>query len=75
MGTVSFVAGGNPLLSPLSLFLVQLLLIVILARLIGSVLAYFNQRNKKDLNRKFNLFLARVVAEVIGGILLGESAL
>lgn len=61
MITLSFIAGGNPLHYPLTLFIIQLLLIVVLARLIGIVLVYFNQ--------------PRVIAEVVGGILLGQSAL
>ncbi|KAI8805411.1 Cation/H+ exchanger, partial [Cladochytrium replicatum] len=57
----SILTGFNPLTDNLSLFLVQLLIIICLSRLIGAGLAYLHQ--------------PRVIAEVIVGILLGPSAL
>ncbi|KAJ3268036.1 K(+)/H(+) antiporter [Borealophlyctis nickersoniae] len=57
----TFLAGSNPLTDQLALFLVQLMIIVLLTRVLGVGLGYINQ--------------PRVIAEVIGGILLGPSAL
>ncbi|KAG5456285.1 MAG: Cation/H+ exchanger [Olpidium bornovanus] len=57
----SFVSGANPLRDPLALFLVQVLLIVVVSRALAVGLGYLKQ--------------PRVIAEVIGGILLGPSAL
>ncbi|KAJ3356556.1 K(+)/H(+) antiporter [Allomyces javanicus] len=56
--------GGNPFAStsnPLPLFLVQVIIVVLMTRVLSMVLKYFRQ--------------PRVIAEVIGGILLGPSAL
>ncbi|KAJ3087039.1 K(+)/H(+) antiporter, partial [Quaeritorhiza haematococci] len=67
MGEVSHTTGTalsgsyNPLSDPLTLFIVQLLIIVILSRIIGRLLVYLHQ--------------PRVVAEVLVGIILGPSAL
>ncbi|KAJ3120437.1 K(+)/H(+) antiporter [Nowakowskiella sp. JEL0407] len=58
-GTV--LAGANPLADTLALFLLQALIIIIVARLLAVVLSYLRQPT--------------VIAEVIGGILLGPSAL
>ncbi|KAJ1548181.1 K(+)/H(+) antiporter [Nowakowskiella sp. JEL0078] len=58
-GTI--LAGSNPFADPLSLFLIQSILIILVARLLGVVLRYIRQPT--------------VIAEVIGGILLGPSAL
>lgn len=63
MGAVngSIINGDNPMHDPLALFILQILVIIILTRLLGMLLGYFRQ--------------PRVIAEVIGGILLGPSAL
>ncbi|KAJ1550861.1 K(+)/H(+) antiporter, partial [Nowakowskiella sp. JEL0078] len=64
MGAISegtILAGSNPFADPLSLFLIQSILIIIVARLLGVVFRYIRQPT--------------VIAEVIGGILLGPSAL
>ncbi|KNE54137.1 hypothetical protein AMAG_00137 [Allomyces macrogynus ATCC 38327] len=56
--------GGNPFAStsnPLPLFLVQVIIVVLMTRVLSMILKYFRQ--------------PRVIAEVIGGILLGPSAL
>ncbi|KAJ3356555.1 K(+)/H(+) antiporter, partial [Allomyces javanicus] len=56
--------GGNPFASasnPLPLFLVQVIVVVLMTRALSLILKYFRQ--------------PRVIAEVIGGILLGPSAL
>ncbi|KAJ3125918.1 K(+)/H(+) antiporter [Nowakowskiella sp. JEL0407] len=58
-GTI--LAGANPLQDQLALFLLQALLIIIFARVLGVILSYLGQPT--------------VIAEVIGGILLGPSAL
>ena len=58
---VSFLTGANPLSDPLSLIFLQILIIVVFARILGLGLRYFKQ--------------PQVVAEVISGILLGKSAL
>ncbi|KAI9015021.1 Sodium/hydrogen exchanger family-domain-containing protein [Gaertneriomyces semiglobifer] len=55
----TFLAGTNPLAEPIGLFLVQILLIVVLSRVLAIGLGYLKQ--------------PRVIAEVIGGILLGPS--
>ena len=57
----SFVTGDNPLSSALALFLLQTIIIISFSRLIGQGLKYIHQPS--------------VIAEVIGGILLGKSAL
>ncbi|KAJ3125919.1 K(+)/H(+) antiporter [Nowakowskiella sp. JEL0407] len=64
MGAVAegtILAGANPLLDHLALFLLQALIIIIVARLLAVILSYLRQPT--------------VIAEVIGGILLGPSAL
>ena len=61
MAGTTFLAGTNPLKDPIALFLVQALLIVILSRVLAVGLGYLRQ--------------PRVIAEVIGGILLGPSLL
>ncbi|KAI9006234.1 Cation/H+ exchanger, partial [Gaertneriomyces semiglobifer] len=55
----TFLAGTNPLADPIGLFLVQIILIVVLSRVLAIGLGYLKQ--------------PRVIAEVIGGILLGPS--
>lgn len=60
-GSTILQPGTNPLDDPFNLFIVQVLVIVALSRSIGYVLRYLKQ--------------PRVIAEVIGGILLGKSAL
>ncbi|KAI8827003.1 Cation/H+ exchanger, partial [Fimicolochytrium jonesii] len=59
--TTTFVAGQNPLTDNLALFLVQSLVIICLSRFLAVGFRYLNQ--------------PQVIAEVIGGILLGPSAL
>ncbi|OLY85200.1 K(+)/H(+) antiporter 1 [Smittium mucronatum] len=63
--TRSIINGENPLMlsltDPIALFLIQMCFIVILSRIIHLVLRYLNQ--------------PRVVSEIIGGILLGPTAL
>ncbi|KAJ3374471.1 K(+)/H(+) antiporter [Allomyces arbusculus] len=57
-------SGGNPFASasnPLPLFLVQVIVVVLMTRVLSLILKFFRQ--------------PRVIAEVIGGILLGPSAL
>lgn len=61
MGVGTFLAGENPLHDPIALFLVQTLIIVTLSRVLAVGLGYLRQ--------------PRVIAEVIGGILLGPSVL
>jgi Kef-type K+ transport system membrane component KefB len=60
-GAESILAGANPLSDPMTLFLLQVLLIVGFSRLLAWPLSYLRQ--------------PKVIAEVIGGILLGKSAL
>ncbi|KAJ3099248.1 K(+)/H(+) antiporter [Phlyctochytrium planicorne] len=57
----SFLAGADPLADVVSIFLVQALIIIVTARLFNVVVSYIR--------------LPRVVAEVLGGIVLGSSAL
>ncbi|KAF2072448.1 hypothetical protein CYY_006241 [Polysphondylium violaceum] len=57
----SITNGLNPLASPLTLFIVQLLIIVIVSRVLNYILSYVKQ--------------PPVIAEVITGILLGPSVL
>ncbi|KAI8915203.1 Cation/H+ exchanger, partial [Powellomyces hirtus] len=57
----TFLSGENPLKDPIALFLLQALIIIILSRFLAAGLGYIKQ--------------PRVIAEVIGGILLGPSAL
>ncbi|KAJ3003353.1 K(+)/H(+) antiporter [Thoreauomyces humboldtii] len=57
----TFLDGSNPLTDPISLFLLQAVLIIGLSRLLAIPLAWIRQ--------------PRVIAEVIGGILLGPSVL
>ncbi len=57
----SIFSGGNPLSDPTALFLLQVLVIICTARLIAIPLGYIKQ--------------PKVIAEVIGGILLGRSAM
>lgn len=57
----SFLDGDNPLTSNISLFLVQLLVIIFLSKLIGLGLSRLNQPT--------------VIAEVVGGIILGPTVL
>ncbi|KAJ3397731.1 K(+)/H(+) antiporter [Lobulomyces angularis] len=57
----SFLSGANPLDNPLSLLIIQIVTIVSFSRVIAVGLKFFKQ--------------PLVIAEVIGGILLGKSAL
>ncbi|KAJ3381548.1 K(+)/H(+) antiporter [Lobulomyces angularis] len=57
----TFLQGSNPLHDPFALFLVQIVVIIAFTRFIGFFLAFINQ--------------PRVIAEVLGGIILGQSAL
>jgi Kef-type K+ transport system membrane component KefB len=57
----SFIEGENPLSEPISLFLLQVIIIVVFARALGYVLQYVRQ--------------PPVIAEVLGGILLGPTLL
>ncbi|KAJ3391033.1 K(+)/H(+) antiporter [Lobulomyces angularis] len=57
----SFLSGANPLENPLSLLIIQVIVIVSFSRLIAIGLKFLKQ--------------PLVIAEVIGGILLGKSAL
>lgn len=57
----SFIDGSNPLNHQLALFLVQTIAIVVMSRLCAHALKLFNQ--------------PAVIAEVVGGILLGPTAL
>ena len=57
----TFIAGENPLTDQLTLFLLQVVIIVSLSRFLAYILDFIRQ--------------PRVIAEVIGGILLGPSAL
>ncbi|KAJ3043703.1 K(+)/H(+) antiporter [Rhizophlyctis rosea] len=57
----TFIAGENPLTDQLTLFLLQVIIIVTLTRFLAFLLDFIRQ--------------PRVIAEVIGGILLGPSAL
>ncbi|EGG14524.1 Na+/H+ antiporter [Cavenderia fasciculata] len=61
MVAASIVTGLNPMAVPLTLFIVQLLLIVVISRLLYYVLSYVQQ--------------PPVISEVITGILLGPSVL
>ncbi|KAL1922085.1 uncharacterized protein VTP21DRAFT_10727 [Calcarisporiella thermophila] len=65
MGEGSIISGRNPLTvdptNPLPLFIVQMVIIVVTTRLLSIPLAYIKQ--------------PRVIAEVIGGIILGPSVL
>ena len=60
-GAGSILAGDNPLKDPMALFLLQVIVIVGFSRIIAIPLAYLRQ--------------PKVIAEVIGGIILGKSAL
>jgi Kef-type K+ transport system membrane component KefB len=53
--------GHSPLENPMSLLLFQMVLIIVVSNTLGVLLRYVHQ--------------PRVVAEVIGGILLGPTAL
>ncbi|KAI8916315.1 Cation/H+ exchanger, partial [Gorgonomyces haynaldii] len=57
----SFIDGDNPLSDNLSLFLIQLLIIITLSRVLAAGLQYLRQ--------------PPVIAEVIGGLILGPTAL
>ncbi|KAJ3163569.1 K(+)/H(+) antiporter [Geranomyces michiganensis] len=57
----TFLAGENPLKDPVALFLLQALIIICISRVLAVGLSYLRQ--------------PRVIAEVIGGILLGPSVL
>ena len=57
----SFVDGSNPLIEPISLFLLQVIIIISLARALGYLFAYVKQ--------------PAVIAEVVGGIILGPTFL
>ncbi|KAI9361263.1 Sodium/hydrogen exchanger family-domain-containing protein, partial [Zopfochytrium polystomum] len=57
----SFIAGSNPLHDAVSLFVFQALLIIALARLLYIPISYLRQ--------------PRVIAEVLGGIILGRTGL
>ncbi|KAJ3057374.1 K(+)/H(+) antiporter [Rhizophlyctis rosea] len=57
----TFIAGENPLSDQLTLFLLQVVIIVTLSRFLAFLLGFIRQ--------------PRVIAEVVGGILLGPSAL
>lgn len=57
----TFVDGVSPITEDISLFLVQVLLIVILSRVLGYFLSYINQPS--------------VISEVVGGIILGPTCL
>ena len=61
MPGASIIDGNDPLTDPFSLLLIQILVIISLTRLIGLILRYLGQ--------------PRFIAEVIAGILLGQSAL
>ncbi|KNC97065.1 uncharacterized protein SPPG_07462 [Spizellomyces punctatus DAOM BR117] len=61
MAEGSILSGKNPLTDPVALFLLQALIIIVLSRLLAILLGYVRQ--------------PRVIAEVIGGILLGPSVL
>ncbi|KAJ3181483.1 K(+)/H(+) antiporter [Geranomyces variabilis] len=57
----TFLAGDNPLADPVALFLIQALIIICISRVLAIGLGYLRQ--------------PFVIAEVIGGILLGPSVL
>ncbi|KAJ3171254.1 K(+)/H(+) antiporter [Geranomyces variabilis] len=57
----TFLAGDNPLTDPIALFLIQALIIICISRVLAIGLGHLRQ--------------PRVIAEVIGGILLGPSVL
>ncbi|KAJ3144162.1 hypothetical protein HDU89_008946 [Geranomyces variabilis] len=57
----TFLAGDNPLKDPIALFLIQALIIIGISRVLAIGLSYLRQ--------------PRVIAEVIGGIVLGPSVL
>ena len=59
--TGSFVDGHNPLAEPISLFLLQVIIIISLARTLGYLFSYVRQ--------------PAVIAEVVGGIILGPTFL
>jgi Kef-type K+ transport system membrane component KefB len=59
--TTSIFNGGNPLEAPLSLLILQMLLIICMTRCFAALLVYVRQ--------------PRVIAEVITGVVLGPSAL
>ena len=59
--TGSMVDGSNPLLEPICLFLLQVMIIISLSRALGYFFSYVKQ--------------PAVIAEVIGGIILGPTFL
>jgi Kef-type K+ transport system membrane component KefB len=61
MGETSIIFGSNPLEASVSLLLLQIIIIVVLCRCLSYVLRYFHQ--------------PPVIAEVIGGLILGPTAL
>ena len=61
VSTGSFVDGNNPLSEPICLFLLQVMIIITLARTLGFFFSYIRQ--------------PAVIAEVVGGILLGPTFL
>ena len=61
VSTGSFIDGHNPLLEPIGLFLLQIMIIITLARFLGFLFSYVRQ--------------PAVIAEVVGGILLGPTFL
>jgi Kef-type K+ transport system membrane component KefB len=68
----SILSGANPLADPLSQFLLQAIVILTVCRLVAIPLSYMRQPRGRF---PFLPYSFLVISEVIGGILLGKSAL